>query len=327
MELVYFILLCIYGFTLILLNNKNLIKYTYIPFFICFLIIVRISGYDVDINTYSTIMQADYFSFDMMREFVFWGSIRSLYSLFNNDLLVFIFIDLFWIYLYYKVIQKYTQTFKYRFDILFIVFTLSFPFLLGYENIIRQHIAFIIFLYAYIIRYSSANKSNFIFLLSILVHNSMLVFLPLLILIRFSSFTYKQRFNLFLVLSVIFTLLLLIMSKFKSNTSTGLDFSIIYLAIFFSVFYILFMKYRFKILKTIRKFPALFLAILYIGTLVIMGNSSQAERLGMIFLLLSTIEYFQYIQKFIFKRYIYLLIFLVLVVPIFIFGSTMKFLT
>ena len=80
MELIIFIVLLVLGFVTLSLESRNLLKFLYVPCLLIFIIVVRFSGFDEDIITYAKEMHATSFHIYYLREFVFWFTLRFLYS-------------------------------------------------------------------------------------------------------------------------------------------------------------------------------------------------------------------------------------------------------
>ena len=196
MELIFFIILCVLGFITILFEKKSIYKFIYIPFLLGFLICIRLNtfvfnGFDIDILTYAVEMQATSFDFYYLREFIFWFALRFVYYLTNSELVSFILLDFFWVYILIKTSAN--RDFKGFQNGLIIILATSFLFFFGYENIYRQFYAMVVSLYAYSIIQTKPYRAFLVFIMTIFIHNLTLFLVPLFIIKKYYSFKIKDR--------------------------------------------------------------------------------------------------------------------------------------
>lgn len=333
-ELLLYIILILIASSAIFVNKINIIKFLYIPLFVVFILIIRNSGFDTDIEAYSNYMQ--HFSIYMVKEIAFYGMITQLYQLVENETLVFIIVDilfLLFLILNVKTIKNYDK----RASVIFIpLLTLSFPFIMGIENIYRQFLGTIILLLSYSIRKKSEIKSNLLFFLSIFFHNSLILFLPLLILVKCFNFSFKNRLliatTVLIILIVLLTSILQgIIAGGKSNVSTGLNLSYFYYALFLSASIFFIMKFQYKLNIYISKFPSIYYSLFVLFPLVFLTNngSSAAERIGMSVIMIFILELYMYsltIQSKMKANSFRLLVLLTFSMPTVIFSSSRNFL-
>jgi len=83
MELSFFIALCLLGVFTVLLENRFILRYIYIPFLFAFLVVVRLNafiynGFEIDILTYAIEMKATSLDIYYLREFIFWFGFNAL---------------------------------------------------------------------------------------------------------------------------------------------------------------------------------------------------------------------------------------------------------
>ena len=102
-ELIAFIGLFIIGILTLVLENRNILKFVYIPSLIIFMIIVRLNafvfnGFEIDILTYALEMKSTSYDIYYLREFIFWFGIRLVFFIVNSELLSFVLLDLLWLY-------------------------------------------------------------------------------------------------------------------------------------------------------------------------------------------------------------------------------------
>jgi hypothetical protein len=127
------------------------------------IIIVRISGFDGDISVYMEGFNQDRSEFYYLKEILFW-LIIDFYNYFVEDDYVFLAIDLTVLLLIYKICKKMRLKFYYA-----PMFYVTFFNILGHQNIYRQWLAGLIFIYLYI------NRGKYTFFVG-LIHNSLLAF-------------------------------------------------------------------------------------------------------------------------------------------------------
>lgn len=328
MELIVFIILIVLGFFTLIIEDKNLLKWLYIPSAFIFMIIVRFSGFDADIITYGKEMHSVSHDIYYLREFIFWYSLRFLYFLFQNEIIVFIILDFIWIYTLIKI-QKTMIIDGYRLEKgLIIVFLTCFPFLFGYENIYRQFFATIILLYSYSLIESDYKKAIKLFILSFFIHNIVVLILPLFIIKKFFSFRLKDRITIAICLSVLFVLSLGFLALLKSSEPTRLDMSSFYLMLFSLFFVISLISFRENIYKLFKVVPSLLFSIILMIGLVNLDVDMIAERLGMMFIIFLLFDLYKYSNTIEGANRKLLRVFLLLgfSIPVFLFASSMKFL-
>ena len=110
-ELIAFIGLFIIGILTLVLENRNILKFVYIPSLIIFMIIVRLNafvfnGFEIDILTYALEMKSTSYDIYYLREFIFWLGIRLVFFIVNSELLSFVLLDLLWIYILIKISSR-----------------------------------------------------------------------------------------------------------------------------------------------------------------------------------------------------------------------------
>jgi len=217
---------------------------------IVWFIIVRISGFDIDINTYVSyldekatllfLMNSSYF----LREFIFWGSFMGGYIILQDKILILLLIDTIVLYFLIKTIINFRLPF-YSFFLLLCFF----PNLMGYENVYRQYIATILTLYSISLAYKNSFflrtnefKSYIFIIIAGFCHNVAFLFFPLL-------FFLKERVKFGIFLSLVIYMALPILSSSKSEGETG-DVPVEYfLAVTILLYIIYLMINSFKLLK------------------------------------------------------------------------------
>ena len=332
MELFLFIILCVLGFFSLLLEKRSIFKFLYIPCLLSFLVWVRLNafvfkGFEIDILTYAIEMQATSFDFYYLREFIFWFALRFVYYFTHSELLSFILLDFFWVYLLIKT--SVNQESKGFYKGLVIILSTSFPFFFGYENIYRQFYATVVSLYAYSILYTRPHKASLVFIITIFIHNLTLFLIPLFIIKKYYSFKIKDRVFLSSLIAISYILILPFIMSFKDADPTEIDLSFLYLFLFLSLFGIFILKFRDNFFSFIRKVPSLFPIIILICGFVSHGQEMIAERLSMMFITFLLYDLYGFsntINNSLKRRAIRLILLLAFTVPIFFSSSAMLFL-
>ena len=331
LELSYYIFMMLFSYITVLYTKFFKL---YVLFAIIFLILIRNVGFDTDILHFIDLMKQDFYSIFIYREFAFWLTGRYLYHLTNNEVITYIGLDLLWFTILLFSFKKYrNKIFTRR---LFIVFFVSFPFVLGIENLYRQHIGLVFTISAYLLREDKPKYALFLYFISIFMHNSMVMFFPLIIFKHFYNINFKFRFFisntvLFIMLFGIYLVKSGILSEIgKSSADTGLDLRFLYLSVFLSVLYLFSIKFRFSITKFLKTFPSVYFAIIIVAFMMQFDGTAPVERLAMGYLLLFTIDFFIYIEnkKNInkYKKLIYLLYAICFSLPSLLFSSVRNFL-
>jgi hypothetical protein len=328
--LIYIVLISIGSFG-VLVNKINFIKFLYIPVFVVFILVIRYSGFESDIVAYARYMHN--FSSYMIKEVAFYGMITILYDFLENEIFVFVFIDILFLILIILNIKQYDN----RASLIFIpILTLSFPFIMGMENIYRQFLGSIVLILSYSIRQKSETKSNILFIVSVYFHSSLILFLPLLVLVKFFKFNFSSRLFIFTTIMIILIVLLTgilhgVISGGGSNVSSGLNLSYFYYILFSvaTVFFVI--KFNYKLNIYISKFPSIFYSLFVLFPLVFLtsGGSSAAERIGMSIIMIFILELYMYsltIRHKLKANLFRLLILLTFSMPTLIFSSSRNFL-
>ena len=283
METLIYLLVGLFG--IVFSVNPQLIKSSSV-FFLCwffvylvFVVIVR-RNFDVDIGTYAREMESINFSFYYITEPVVWLGQSHLYALTENPYLVFIFFDFMVALFLYFALANFNSPKWAFFSVL-----LFFPVVLGMQNIYRQWVASVIFLYSFSLFWTdrAGVRSYGALFASILTHNSAAIFLPALF-SRLSGAKYLFFFGV-LILSFF---AIFFGKDFKSTANTGADLEFAYLILFGFLLATTVLLDRAKIkisrLREYRLFATLFLLV---GCGVLSLSSAIAERLAMFSLIIA----------------------------------------
>tara|TARA_B100000674_G_scaffold35881_1_gene25006 strand:- start:5390 stop:6391 length:1002 start_codon:yes stop_codon:yes gene_type:complete len=332
MELSFYILLILIGVITILSENKYVMWLFYIPCLLVFMVVVRTSGFDTDMITYAKEMSSTGNNLYYLREFVFWYSLRFFYSILNNEIAVFLFMDLIWIITLIRAsinLSKESVITNKLSVGLIVVLSTSFPLFFGYENIYRQLFATIFSLYAYSIIKISYSRSIFFYIISIFIHNTSIILLPIFAINKLLRFNIYFRILISLTISLLFVFLFNYASQFKSARSTGVDMSMIYLFMFLSSFILYLIKFKFNIIDLFKKTPSLIIIILLMTGLATLKYDMISERLGMMFLVFFLFDLYRYsnsITNYGNRMIFRLFLLITFSVPVLVFSSSRMFL-
>ncbi len=159
----------------------------------------------------------DLFISYFLKEPVFWYGIQFLYRVIGNAGLVFVVVDAIIFVTFYKAVSSFQIFFEKNINFgnvryLYFGAFLCYPFMMGMHNHYRQILAVIITFYAIGILNKNVKKSFMIFLISIAIHNAMIVLFPIFLLLG------KYKISSSLIITAGLTIVIgLIISLFFSN--------------------------------------------------------------------------------------------------------------
>lgn len=263
-----------------LIDSSTLFFSVWLLVYFILVLLVR-SEFDFDINTYAKTMPSSSFSLYYIREPVVWFGQRYLFRLMQDAFLVFVAFDMLVGFILYKSLRKFDVPQYAYFSIL-----IFFPFVLGMQNVYRQWVSSVFFLYSFSFVWGGTGKvrSYVAFALAVLSHNVAALFMPLLFVTRRKVLGKLLWFCSFLVsfVGIIFG------SDSKSSAETGANLTMVYiLLLLFFVFLLPLLDRGF-----IRKIRGLNYKVL-IGVSVVaifsslVLSSSAAERVAMFCLMIS----------------------------------------
>ena len=141
-----------------------------------------------------------------LKEPVFWYGNKLLYQIFGNAGVVFIIIDLIIFLFFYKMgnflYLIFPEVVKFK-NIKYLYFGafLCYPYVAGMHNHLRQLLAFSIAIYSFSICLDRPKISYFSFLVSLLVHNAVIILLPVFFIIKNYNIKYLISAIIFLILA------------------------------------------------------------------------------------------------------------------------------
>ncbi|NVJ68677.1 MAG: EpsG family protein [Gammaproteobacteria bacterium] len=332
MELISYLTLIAAAFIAIFINRKMpLLIYWFL--FIGFLLIVRLSGFDTDVAKYAKWMVWDFKGFVYYREFLYFFVSRTLYGFFNSEIYAFWAMDVLWCVVVLYALKKIFDDNKDAY-VCFAILSLSFPVMMGFENFYRQHMATAFALLAYSFSSSGVVRSGFLSLASILFHNSAVLTTPTILGKKLLGFSAGVR-ALVIVLLVMFLFFVLLLFSSggagdfkKSNASTGLNLSMLYVALFFCILIFSLFITRGSFKDSFEEFTPAYVGFFLVILMASLFNDAPAERVGQLFIVLSVPSILVGIRR-VFKAgygFFAACFMLFLAVPMLIFDNALQFL-
>ena len=323
LELGYFIFLLVVGFLFCLLYPKvKPLPYILSYFlFIGYSCVIRYSPLLADMLVYNDALSNLSFSFYYLKEPFFWIFSRLIYIYLDSAEWTFIVYDLI------AFIFVFRASYKLRLPNYFpFIFLLFFTSVLGMNNIYRQFLSSCFLLYFISTIITRKGMTKFSFFLSIISHNSSLLFFPIV-------FFYKRFDNFMKLLSV--TLILFSIPIFffgKSfNASVGSVSGVIYfclIALFTFCFWILYeRKTDFMNKKWI--YIGLYFSLLTLVMILFIGSEAQAtKRIGMYSLTLLLVPFTILVENIFEKKtklVARILYYVIILSPSLLFPNSLKF--
>jgi hypothetical protein len=284
MELIYYLGLAVLSIFFSLRRDVISSKRFFFIFWIIaysLLVLVVRSTFDGDINTYASSMSHSSLSIYYLKEPVVWLGQRYLFSWLQDPFYVFLSTDLFVGLLLFRALKNFNLPQYAFFSIL-----IFFPFVLGMQNVYRQWVANIIFLYSFSLVWNQRGsvKRYAAFMLSVMTHNVAAIFVPLLFIRKRKVIGKLIWYGAFLVA----ILGIKLGADTKSSADTGSDLTLVYL------FVITFFIFLIPLLDrgVIRKFRSLEYKLL--GSLFLLSSgsimflsSAGSERVSMFCLMVA----------------------------------------
>lgn len=305
-----------------------------LPAFVVFLVIARFGEWSNDITKFAMWMTDDFSGYMVIREIVYFSISRAAYSLLGDERLAFLLMDAGWILLAIIALRARFGSSPLQYAALAMLL-LSFPVLMGFQNFYRQHIATGFLILAY---HSGAGRvflPGFSFIAGIFSHNSIALTAPALLLRSNMIKNAPLAFLIFFGVTLCAVAGLGLMSAgalgglTKSNNTTGLNMSLVYLALFIVFFLYFLYTERGNLIAAAAASPACFSSLFITPGMIIFFADAAVERTAMIFLILMIPDIVASSTRFgRWERLILLLgAFLLVTVPMAIFPNTRNFVT
>lgn len=321
MELTAYVTLAA-GAYFVQITRRRRYLYGWFALYVAYSVIVRIMPPAIDMVTYSAAMTVwpPRLTFYTLREPVVWIGVSFLYHILNDRIVTFLIVDVLTGLIVYRALRDLDDGDG---RMLFMAPTImvSYVFLLGQQNVWRQHIALVILLWALASRVKNQRRAILLFILSFLSHNATaLLFGYWLDIGR----PLRKRYGPLITLASVITILFTLPSLRKSGFATAQNTELLYVALASGM--ILILLYA----STGRLFgldtPALMNFLAFIPAVVII-ESGPFERVSMMFLVLIILDIQRRHQSLHIRAAdVQNLATLLLVVPVFLFQSTRYFL-
>lgn len=330
MELVFYIILILLSSITILLESNFLYRWLFIPSVISFVCIIRFSGFDTDILTYTNQMHASSLDLYYLREFIFWFGSRLAYYITQDEVFAMLLMDLIWIITIIKAGNRLSDYKKEKLNNgLLLVLMTSFPFVFGYENIYRQFYATVFALLSYSLVDKKYYKSIYLFIVAFFMHNIVALLIPIFIIKKIYKFDISSRIQIAIIASLLFVSSLGVLESLKSVEKSGIQMGLFYLIIFIILLVIGLIVFRKNIYVLFEKVPSLFFIVIMMSGLVFLDADMIAERIGMILISFVTYDLYKFtseIENRGIRSVVRLSLMLIFTIPTLFFESSLKFL-
>lgn len=277
MELYLFTLLCFISILFIfkIKNNSSLIRVILYVLISAYLFTVRLTPHDdliTYIPTFSESSPVLFGNIYYLREIVFWGVGNLLTNVVfgGNAFYSLIIFDLIALLIVFKTCKLLNLPLYY-----ILLVYLSFPGVFGAQNILRQFYASVLLIYSLALyKNKKVYMAFMLFLLSVLIHNAVALFLPLF-------FIYNRNVFLYYMSSIAGVFLMIFLRGSKSNSSSGLSLLLVYILVLFILAVYFYLIKNKNILFKTSLHVSLYVLILTSVCALVLGEA-QAERMGMI---------------------------------------------
>ncbi|RMD60752.1 hypothetical protein D6833_09205 [Candidatus Parcubacteria bacterium] len=306
----------------------------FLPATVVFLVAARTSGFDTDVQKYATLMQRDPRGLFYYKEYVFYGGTAWLYRILRSPDLVFLVLDALWLFCVYSAMALTGTGRSIRFAMT-AVYVTSFPALMGVENFSRQHLAMGFLILALAFARRGRWYAAPCFLAGVLSHNSTILFWPILVAQWRGGVKFSLRLSVsFLMLVVgIITLILVVRGGLgelgKSDVTTGLDLAWGYVVLLAGLSLVGVVVGVGKPMVVGPSQLTLLYGTLLTATLAVFFNSTPAERVGQMVLLVGIPDIYAVGARLLGRkrsRLAAVMLCVGLSVPMVVFGNTRAFL-
>ena len=320
MELVIFAMMAVLSY-LALVTRRNTAIYAWIATFALYTLIVRLKPPTSDIVNYLRAMNAwpPPFLFYTLREPLFWIGAPLLRKLIGHDVLALLTLDAVVMAIVFRSTQASDGDEQLR--PLTPTMMTSYVFLLGQQNILRQHLAFVLLLLATLPHYRKRLYPSILLIASFLSHNATIVLFG-----YWFDVNDRQRRHIGPVITAIgaVSLFFLLSTVGKSSADTGMDTRLFYVTLAVVILTLFIFSNHGR--RFHHHCPALMNFIAFLpATLVI--SSASFERIAMMFVFFMVIDIYRNHKHLRMTKLVAAQIaYGVLVIPVFLFPSTLRFL-
>ena len=283
MELIAYVIMAAGAFVS-LLTKRRAIVYGWFALYALYSVAVRVLPPTLDMVVYSQALARSppVFTFYTLREPVVWIGASLLHDLIDDRVATFLLIDLLIgliVFRSMKILDDGSgRTFAFAPTIL-----VSYVLLIGQQNILRQHVAFALLLWAIAARSRNRFSSVPLYILAFLTHNATALFFGY----WFDTGRPRARVGPLLTLLAVIALAFTFPLFRRSPAATGLSTEYLYVALACGVLFLLLYTTSGRFARV--EAPGLLNFLAFAPAIGIL-SSAQFERLAMMFLLLSIID-------------------------------------
>ena len=289
MELVAYIVMVIGAYVALILRRSGIV-YGWFILFIIYSLIARLSQPTGDMLVYYEAAEVwpPSSTFYRLREPVLWFGSSLLYQLVADRVMTFLLIDILSGIIVLRAMKKLDNGDDGMFSFAPTIIS-SYVFLLGQQNVFRQHLAFAILLWALVARSRNQRVAFSLFVLSVLTHNATAVLFGYWIDVGRAG--QRRRYGPVVTLVGVILIGTLLPFIRKSSSATGVDTAYLYLVLACVFMGLLLYANAGRVSSSWS--AALFNFIAFTPAISILA-SAQFERLSMMFLVLVLIDTYRY---------------------------------
>ena len=287
MELTAYLLMAA-GAYVALITRERVILYGWFALYVVYSLVARIALPTVDMVVYSRALAVwpPLLTFYNFREPVVWFGGALLHSLLSDRVATFLAVDIITAVSVLRSMKALDDG-SGRMTFLAPTVIASYVFLLGQQNVWRQHIAFVILLWAIASRSRHQRRAILLFVLAFLTHNATAMFAGYWFDV---GRTRGRRYGPLITAAGVIALAVLFPSLRKSFTVTGLRTE--YLYVFLAVVLTLLVLYTSSGRLYAARSAALINFAAFLPAVAVLA-SAQFERIAMMFLILTLIELYR----------------------------------
>lgn len=277
MELGFYIALLAFAFILMTSDGERLSNALFLIIvwlaYVSTSVVIRLSGFDVDIITYAEQMRRADLSFYYLREPIIWFGQRLAYQVLQSEVLVFVTFDIGGLALVFLAFRNFGMP-RYA----YIAFLLFFPTVLGMQNVYRQWYSACFLLYAASHMTKPNVRSALAIIAGIASHNVAAIFLG------YFAVQLKTRWQaLILLLSLLFVPIAIYYGGgTKSGIETGASMEFAYLGLISLVGLVIVFSHGREASPTAKREKiAIFYIVYLVGVAIVLLASVPTERIAL----------------------------------------------
>ena len=271
-----------------LIAGTRRVVYGWFILFVVYSLVARLSPamtWDMEVYTVAAETWPPPFTLYTLREPIVWFGSALLYLVTGNQVATFVIVDVICGVLVLHAMKRMDNGDD-RMLSLGPTIISSYVYLLGQQNVLRQHVALVILLWALAARWRKQRGALWLFVFSVLAHNATAVLFGYWLDIGSSG---RRRYGPLITVAGVILLKLMWPLLGKSSSYTGLDTAYLYIAVALALSLLLLYANRGRV-RSLGVHAAALLNFLAFAPAVSFLASDQFERVAMIFLVLILIE-------------------------------------